>query len=277
MTGRLAASLAIRRRPFFFGPCEFAALHLRRSATKTPFRGTELVLNQPQILGERSQFGVNGLLGMVGVVDFEAIFKDEFGFLGDSAQFRVLIGCVGSENGVRQALQRILEFRDALHDFRPHHLLRLDVAIERDFAFDLVDLLGNRGFVPVRPMDNARDDACQRIAVRHERIIEPGTIKCEICWKALRAYNAGMAEAKLVVVRSFGSRAEAQLAKGALEDAAIPAMTQADTAGGMREHLAWSGAGFQVWVREEDAAAAREVLTPMAENNDGEKSSNGSR
>ena len=63
-------------------------------------------------------------------------------------------------------------------------------------------------------MDDARDDACQRIAVRHERIIEPGTIECEICWKAFRAYNAGMREAKLVVVKSFGSRAEAQLAKG---------------------------------------------------------------
>jgi len=125
-------------------------------------------------------------------------------------------------------------------------------------------------------MDDAREDACQRIAVGHERIIEPGPIKCEICWKALRAYNAGVPEAKLVVVKLFGSREEAELAKGALESAGIDAMTQADTAGRMREYLAWSGAGFQVWVREEDAAAAREVLTPMAENNDGEKSSNGS-
>jgi len=42
-------------------------------------------------------------------------------------------------------------------------------------------------------------------------------------------------------------RAEAELAKGALGDAGIPAMLQADTAGRMREHLAWSGPGFQVW------------------------------
>lgn len=66
----------------------------------------------------------------------------------------------------------------------------------------------------------------------------------------------------LVAVQSYGSRPEADLAKGALEDAGIPAMVRGDTAGGMREHLAWSGAGFQIMVREEDAAAAREVLTP---------------
>ena len=76
-----------------------------------------------------------------------------------------------------------------------------------------------------------------------------------------------MSDAKLVVIKSFGNRAEAELAKGALQAAGIPAMTQADTVGGMREHIAWSGAGFQVFVREEDAAAARDVLTATAENN----------
>lgn len=79
-----------------------------------------------------------------------------------------------------------------------------------------------------------------------------------------------MSDAKLVVVKSFGNRAEAELAKGALEAAGIPAMTQADTVGGMREHIAWSGAGFQVFVREEDAAAARDVLVATAENNSDE-------
>ena len=47
-------------------------------------------------------------------------------------------------------------------------------------------------------------------------------------------------------------------------------MTQADTVGGMREHIAWSGAGFQVRVREEDTAAAREVLNPTVEDNSDE-------
>lgn len=73
-----------------------------------------------------------------------------------------------------------------------------------------------------------------------------------------------MNDAKLVVAKSFGSRIEAELAKGALESAGIQAILQADTVGGMREHLAWSGAGFQVLVREDDAAAAREVLRPAA-------------
>ena len=70
-----------------------------------------------------------------------------------------------------------------------------------------------------------------------------------------------MHDVKLVIVGTFGNREEAELAKGALASAGIDAMTQADTAGRMREHLAWSGAGFQVWVREEDADAAREILS----------------
>ena len=64
-----------------------------------------------------------------------------------------------------------------------------------------------------------------------------------------------------MVVQSCGDRLEAELARGALEEAGIPAMIQGDTAGGMREHLAWSGAGFKILVREDDAAAAREFLT----------------
>ena len=77
-----------------------------------------------------------------------------------------------------------------------------------------------------------------------------------------------MQDAKLVVVQSYGSRPEADLAKGALEDAGIRAMIQADTAGGMREHLAWSGAGFRVLVREEDATVARDVLTPSVQSDE---------
>jgi hypothetical protein len=73
--------------------------------------------------------------------------------------------------------------------------------------------------------------------------------------------------AKLVVVNSYGSRAEAELARAALENAGIPAMISSDTAGGMREHLAWSGAGFRIMVREKDATAARDVLSTAAEGN----------
>ncbi len=71
-----------------------------------------------------------------------------------------------------------------------------------------------------------------------------------------------MQDAKLVVIQSCGSQIEAELVKGALEAAGIDAMIQADTAGRMREHLAWSGAGFKILVREEDATAARDLLAP---------------
>ena len=75
-----------------------------------------------------------------------------------------------------------------------------------------------------------------------------------------------MQDPKLIVVQSYGSRIEAELAKGALEDAGIQSMIQADTAGGMREHLAWSGAGFKIVVRQEDTTIARDVLTPVESN-----------
>lgn len=71
-----------------------------------------------------------------------------------------------------------------------------------------------------------------------------------------------MDRSKLVVVDAFASQLEADLAKTALESSGIDAMVQADRAGGMRDHLAWSGFGFRVLVREEDAATAREVLHP---------------
>lgn len=71
-----------------------------------------------------------------------------------------------------------------------------------------------------------------------------------------------MQHAQLIVVQTCGSRPEADLAKSLLEAARIDAMIQSDTAGGMRDHLAWSGAGFRILVREEDAAAARDLLKP---------------
>jgi len=69
----------------------------------------------------------------------------------------------------------------------------------------------------------------------------------------------------LVVVQAYGTRPEAELAKTTLESAGIPAMIQADTVGGMRDHIAWSGEGFRVLVREDDVPAAREVLAPVSE------------
>lgn len=72
-----------------------------------------------------------------------------------------------------------------------------------------------------------------------------------------------MHESKLVVVQSFGNEIEAEIAKGALESSGISAMIQSDTAGRMREHLAWSGAGFKILVREDDLDAARKILAPQ--------------
>lgn len=69
-----------------------------------------------------------------------------------------------------------------------------------------------------------------------------------------------MPQNKLVVVQSYGTEGEAEIVKGVLESSGIEAMIQADTAGRMREHLAWSGLGHRLLVREEDAAAARSIL-----------------
>jgi len=69
----------------------------------------------------------------------------------------------------------------------------------------------------------------------------------------------------LVIVRVFSTGLEAEVAKSALEAAGIVAIVQADTAGGMRPHIAWAGSGFRILVREEDASAARDVLEPRAQ------------
>jgi len=71
-----------------------------------------------------------------------------------------------------------------------------------------------------------------------------------------------MQDDDLVVVRTFATQAEADIASSALESAEIDAMIQADTAGGMRPHIAWASGGFKLLVREEDADEARKVLTP---------------
>ncbi|HJZ77112.1 MAG TPA: DUF2007 domain-containing protein [Vicinamibacterales bacterium] len=69
-----------------------------------------------------------------------------------------------------------------------------------------------------------------------------------------------MYDEELVVVHTFSSQSEADVARSALDAAGIGSMIQADTVGGMRPHIAWAGDGFQILVREDDVAAAREVL-----------------
>jgi hypothetical protein len=65
---------------------------------------------------------------------------------------------------------------------------------------------------------------------------------------------------RLVVVRTFLNRIDADLAQGALESAGIDAMVAADDAGGNRPGL-WMG-GVRLLVREEDAQEAGKVLGP---------------
>jgi putative signal transducing protein len=71
-----------------------------------------------------------------------------------------------------------------------------------------------------------------------------------------------MREAKLVLVQAFGDQWEADLAKSALEAAGIDAIIQADSLGGNRSDVAFHTGGYKVLVRDEDAAAARDVLEP---------------
>ena len=83
-----------------------------------------------------------------------------------------------------------------------------------------------------------------------------------------QAYTIAMDHSKLVIVQRYGYRPEADLAVATLDEAGIKAMVQSDSVGGMRDHLAWSGGGFKVLVREEDSSAAAEILsTPAATDN----------
>lgn len=75
-----------------------------------------------------------------------------------------------------------------------------------------------------------------------------------------------MDRTKLVIVKTFASRPEIDVAKSALASAGIDSFVEADTAGHMREHLAWSGiAGFRLLVRDVDAQAALDFLSAPAD------------
>ena len=67
-----------------------------------------------------------------------------------------------------------------------------------------------------------------------------------------------MSDLELVVVKTFLTRVDADLAKSALESAGIAAMVRPDDAGGTRPGL-WMG-GVGLLVRAEDANDARKIL-----------------
>jgi len=68
-----------------------------------------------------------------------------------------------------------------------------------------------------------------------------------------------MAHDALVVVRTFGNRIDADLARGALKAADIDSMVSSDDAGGLRPAMTLTN-GVQLIVRAEDADRANEIL-----------------
>ena len=65
----------------------------------------------------------------------------------------------------------------------------------------------------------------------------------------------------LVVVSTFPSAADAEIAEGVLDDAGIESTIRADNIGGMYPAIG----GAELLVRSEDRDKARDVLQPMAE------------
>jgi hypothetical protein len=69
-----------------------------------------------------------------------------------------------------------------------------------------------------------------------------------------------MDDAKLMVVGTYSTRSEADLAHGALEAADIEAVLSADDAGGLQPALGF-GSGIRLLVRAEDLERATSILT----------------
>lgn len=72
-----------------------------------------------------------------------------------------------------------------------------------------------------------------------------------------------MSDTELVVVNTFLTRIEAEIAQGALEAAGIESLISADDAGGQEVGL-WIN-GITLAVRAEDAGRAASVLSETAE------------
>jgi hypothetical protein len=69
-----------------------------------------------------------------------------------------------------------------------------------------------------------------------------------------------MSDHDIVVVRTFPTRIEADLARSALEAEGIDAIVRGDDVGGMRPHLLVGSGGAELIVRVEDAGRALLVL-----------------
>ena len=65
---------------------------------------------------------------------------------------------------------------------------------------------------------------------------------------------------KLVTIKTFSSRIEADLAKSVLESRGIDAEVQADDCGGMHTAMTYTIGNARLIVREEDAEVALKLL-----------------
>lgn len=66
----------------------------------------------------------------------------------------------------------------------------------------------------------------------------------------------------VVCIQEFSSRHAADQARVILESEGVAAMVEADDAGGMRPHLAYTG-GVRLLVRAEDESRARTILRDL--------------
>jgi hypothetical protein len=73
-----------------------------------------------------------------------------------------------------------------------------------------------------------------------------------------------MGETNLVLVQSFSTKPQADMAMSALKAADIDAIVRSEGLDGIWPHVAWSSGGFKIFVREEDLEDAREVLETPA-------------
>ena len=65
---------------------------------------------------------------------------------------------------------------------------------------------------------------------------------------------------KLVCIKTYTNRAEAELMRGFLKENGIKTMISADDAGGMDPALLWSREGVKLLVREKDKRTALHIL-----------------
>ena len=67
-------------------------------------------------------------------------------------------------------------------------------------------------------------------------------------------------------LKSFSTRAEAEMLCSVLENNGISCLVKADDCGGMRPALAFSTGGYMVFVEEKDYSKALELTKPTSKN-----------